>query len=165
MRGSQGLASRACAGLHWLLLVAVYARLTAKSFLHFPLDWDFLDYHLPGALATFGLTSYTPEPRLVAVIAGFPPLPRVVAGALVLATGRFSAAGALNVFAFAALVAGLLWLHGRSFSLRWFLTALLGVPLFVFHLASGYVDLFAGCWLALAFAALAGLESSTSRPS
>jgi hypothetical protein len=75
----------ASAAVHWLLLIAVYGRLTLKAFLVFPLDWDFLAYHLPGALATFGLTSYTPEPRLVAVIAGFPPLPRVVAGALVLA--------------------------------------------------------------------------------
>ncbi len=164
MRRSQGSASRACAGLPWLLLAAAYARISEKSFLHFPLDWDFLAYHLPGALATFGLTSYTPEPRLVAVIAGFPPLPRLVAGGLVLATGRFSAAGALNVVAFSAMIAGLVWLHGRSFSLRWFLTAVLGVPLFVLHLASGYVDLFAGCWLTLALAALAGLESSTARP-
>ena len=92
------------------------ARLAAKAFLHFPTDWDFLAYHLPGALATYGLTSYTPEPRLVAVIAGFPPLPRIVAGALVLATGRFSAAGALNLVAFAALVAGLVWLYGRAFA-------------------------------------------------
>ena len=163
MLRSRGLAARACAGLHGLLLAAVYGRLLAKAFLHFPLDWDFLAYHLPGALATFGLTTYTPEPRLIAVIAGFPPLPRVVAGSLVLATGRSSAAGALNVCAFAALVAGLFWLHGRSFRLRWFLTALLGVPLFVFHFASGYVDLFAGCWLALSFAALAGLESGAPR--
>ena len=164
MRRSRGFATRACAGLHWLMLAAVYARLTEKAFLHFPLDWDFLAYHLPGALATYGLTSYTPEPRLVAVIAGFPPLPRVVAGALVLATGRFSAAGALNVVAFGALLAGLLWLYGRSFSLRWFATAVLGVPLFVFHLASGYVDLFAACWLVLSLAALSGLESPSQRP-
>ncbi len=160
----RGPLARLCAGFHWLLLAAVYGRLAAKAFLRFPLDWDFLAYHLPGALATYGLTSYTPEPRLIAVIEGFPPLPRIVAGGLVLATGRLSATGALNVCAFAALVAGLLWLHGRSFPLRWFLTALLGVPLFVFHLASGYVDLFAGCWLALAFAALAALENSSTRP-
>jgi len=163
MRRGWGPAASVCAGLHWLLLAAAYGRLTAKAFLSFPLDWDFLAYHLPGALAAFGLTSYTPEPRLIAVIAGFPPLPRVVAGALVLATGRFSAAGALNVCAFAALVAGLLWLHGRAFALRWFLTALLGLPLFVFHLASGYVDLFAACWLTLSFAALTGLESPAPR--
>ncbi|MGH7292343.1 MAG: hypothetical protein ACREJT_14090, partial [Myxococcota bacterium] len=140
MPRSRAFAAGAFAALHWLLLAAAYARLTAKAFLQFPRDWDFLAYHLPGALAAYGLTSYTPEPRLVAVIAGFPPLPRGVAGALVLATGRFSAAGGLNVVAAGALLAGLLWLYGRAFSLRWFLTALLGVPLFVFHLASGYVD-------------------------
>lgn len=158
------IAWRACAGLHWLLLAGAYGRLVCKAFLDFSREWDFLAYHLPGALATYGLTSYTPEPRLVAVIAGFPPLPRVVAGALVLATGRFSAAGALNVCAFCGLVAGLLWLYGRRLKLRWLLTALLGVPLFVLHLASGYVDLFAGCWLALALAALSGLETGAKRP-
>lgn len=158
------IVSRAGSGLHWLLLAAAYGRLVCKAFLNFSRDWDFLAYHLPGALSTYGLTSYTPEPRLVAVIAGFPPLPRVVAGALVLATGRFSAAGALNVCAFSALVAGLLWLYGRRLRLRWLLTALLGVPLFVLHLASGYVDLFAGCWLALALAALSGLEPGSKRP-
>jgi hypothetical protein len=159
-----GVVAGLCAGVHWGLLAAVYARLVQKAFLHFPRDWDFLAYHLPGALATYGLTSYTPEPRLVAVIEGFPALPRAVAGALVLATGRFSAAGALNLVAFAALLAGLLWLHGRAFSLRWFLTALLGVPLALLHLASGYVDLFTACWLTLALATLSGLERASARP-
>src|SRR5882672_11507034 len=100
------------AALHWALIAAIYGRLAAIACLRFPVDWDFLAYHFPGALATYGLTSYTPEPRLVAVIAGFPPLPRIVAGALVLASGRFSAAGALNLIGVAALVAGLVWLHG-----------------------------------------------------
>ncbi len=164
MRRSRGLAAHVFAGLHWLLLAAVYARLGAKAFLHFPLDWDFLAYHLPGALSTYGLTSFTPEPRLVAVIAGFPPLPRALAGALVLATERFSAAGGINLVAFGALLAGLAFLYGRSFSARWFLTALVGVPLFVIHLASGYVDLFAACGLTLALAALSGLERDAERP-
>jgi len=163
MTRSRGLVGNVCAGLHWLLLAAVYGRLAEKAFLHFPRDWDFLAYHLPGALATWGLTTYTPEPRLIAVIEGFPALPRLIAGGLVWLTGRVSAAGALNLCAFAALLAGLIWLHGRALSLRWLLTALLGVPLFVFHLASGYVDLFAGCWLALALAALAGLERPAQR--
>src|SRR5262245_2309214 len=100
----------AFAVLHWALLAVVYGRLAAKAFLQFPTDWDFLAYHLPGALAAVGLTSYTPEPRLVAVIAGFPPLPRFVEGLLVLVTGRFSAAAALNLFGVGGLVAGLAWL-------------------------------------------------------
>src|SRR5262245_63906969 len=119
----------ALAALHWALLAAAYGRLLEKAYLRFPTDWDFLAYHLPGALGTFGLSSYTPEPRLVAVIAGFPPLPRIVEGLLVLATGRFSAAAALNLVGVAALGAGLAWLYGRALSLRWLLTALLGVPL------------------------------------
>lgn len=159
-----GIAASVCAGVHWGLLAAVYGRIAQKAFLRFPRDWDFLAYHLPGALGTYGLTSYTPEPRLVAVIEGFPALPRAVSGALVLATGRFSAAGVLNLIAFAALVAGLLWLHGRAFSLRWFLTALLGVPLVLLHLASGYVDLFTACWLTLGLASLSGLERASPRP-
>jgi hypothetical protein len=155
--------ARIAAGLHGALLLWIYGRLAAKAWLRFPLDWDFLAYHLPGALETYGLTSYTPEPRLVAVIDGFPPLPRALAGLLVLVSGRLSAAGALNVVAFAGLLAGLVWLHGRGISLRWLATALLGVPLFVHHIASGYVDLFAGAWLALALAALSELEPGARR--
>jgi hypothetical protein len=152
------------AALHWALIAVVYGRLAAIACLRFPLDWDFLAYHFPGALATYGLTSYTPEPRLIAVIAGFPPLPRFVEGALVLATGRFSAASALNLIGVGALVAGLVWLYGRRISLRWLATALLGVPLFVIHLESGYVDLFTASFLALAFAAFAELERDSLRP-
>ncbi|HKC50749.1 MAG TPA: hypothetical protein VKF60_08150, partial [Myxococcota bacterium] len=152
------------AALHWALLAAIYGRLAAVACLRFPLDWDFLAYHLPGALAAYGLTSYTPEPRLVAVIAGFPPLPRIVAGALVLASGRFSMASALNLIGVGALVAGLVWLFGRRISLRWLATALLGVPLFVLHLDSGYVDLFTASFLALAFASFAELERDSPRP-
>ena len=154
----------ALAWLHWGLLAAIYGRLAMVACLRFPLDWDFLAYHFPGALQAWGLTTYTPEPRLVAVIAGFPPLPRIVAGALVLVTGRFSMASALNLVAFGALLGGLWFLHGRRISLRWLLTALLGVPLFVLHLASGYVDLFTGAFLALALAALSELERAPERP-
>ena len=153
----------AFAALHWALLAAAYGRLAEKAYLRFPTDWDFLAYHFPGALATYGLTTYTPEPRLVAVIAGFPPLPRIVEGALVLVTGRFSAAALLNFVGVAALVAGLLWLYGRALSLRWLLTALLAVPLCLIHLTSGYVDLFTACWLVLALAALSELEPGARR--
>src|SRR5262245_11700184 len=150
--------------LHWALLAAVYGRLAAKAFLRFPTDWDFLAYHFPGALQTWGLTTYTPEPRLIAVIAGFPPLPRIIEGALVLVTGRFSAAALLNFVGVAALVAGLLWLDGRALSLPWLLTALLAIPLCLIHLTSGYVDLFTACWLVLALAALSELEPGARRP-
>jgi hypothetical protein len=152
------------AALHWAALAAAYGRLAEIACLRFPLDWDFLAYHFPGALQAWGLTTYTPEPRLVAVIAGFPPLPRVIEGALVAATGRFSMASALNLFGCAALVAGLLCLYGRRISLRWLATALLGVPLFVFHLPSGYVDLFTASFLTLALAALSELELDSPRP-
>ncbi|HXZ84935.1 MAG TPA: hypothetical protein VEI82_05550 [Myxococcota bacterium] len=154
----------ALAALHWAALALVWGRLAEVAWLRFPLDWDFLAYQLPGALQTYGLTSYTPEPRLVAVIAGFPPLPRAIEGAFVLATGRFSTACALNLVAIAMLVAGLAWLHGRALSLRWLGTALLGVPLVVLHAISGYVDLFTGSALALAFAAFVELEPGATRP-
>jgi hypothetical protein len=152
------------AALHWAALALVWGRLAEVAWLRFPLDWDFLAYHLPGALGTWGLTSYTPEPRLQAVIAGFPPLPRAIEGAFIWASGRPSTACALNLVAVAMLVGGLAWLHGRALSLRWLLTALLGVPLVVLHMISGYVDLFTGCALALAFAALAELEPDAPRP-
>jgi hypothetical protein len=152
------------AALHWAALAAAYGRLAEIACLRFPTDWDFLAYHFPGALQAWGLTSYTPEPRLVAVIAGFPPLPRVIEGALVLLTGRFSMASALNLIGCAALAGGLAWLYGRRISLRWLATALLGVPLFVFHFPSGYVDLFTASFLALALAALSELERESLRP-
>jgi len=152
------------AALHWAALALAWARLAEVAWLRFPLDWDFLAYHLPGALSTYGLTSYTPEPRLVAVIEGFPPLPRAIEGAFIWATGRPSTACALNLVAVAGLVGGLRWLYGRAISLRWLLTALLGVPLVVLHVISGYVDLFTGAALALAFAALAELEPGAPRP-
>jgi hypothetical protein len=162
--GPKRTVAAVCVALHWSLLAAVYARIALVACLRFPLDWDFLAYHLPGALHGWGLTSYTPEPRLVAVIAGFPPLPRIIEGALILVTGRFSAAGALNLIGVGALVAGLAWLHGRRISLRWLLTALLGVPLAVLHLESGYVDLFTAAFLTLAFASFAELERESLRP-
>ena len=157
-------AATALALAHGAILLAVYARLAAVAWLRFPTDWDFLAYHFPGALSSFGLTSYTPEPRLVAVIAGFPPLPRVVAGALVWLSGRFSAASALNLVGLAAFLLGLAWLYGRGISLRWLLTALLAVPLFVFHVESGYVDLFTAAFLTLALAAFSELERESLRP-
>src|SRR5262245_2726251 len=163
MRTARPLAALVAA-LHWSLLAAVYARLAAVACLRFPLDWDFLAYHLPGALATYGLTTYTPEPRLLAVIAGFPPLPRIVEGALILVVGRFSAAAALNLIGVGALIVGLVWLHGRRLSLRWLLTALLGVPLVVLHLESGYVDLFTASFLTLALACFSELERESLRP-
>ncbi len=148
---------------HAALLGAVFAWLTLKAFLEFDLDWDFLAYHLPGALHLYGLTSYTPEPRLIAVNEGFPPLPRIVQGFLVLATGRHSAASGWNVVGCGVAALGLAALHGRAISWRWLATALLGVPLFVLHLTSGYVDLFAGAMLALGFAALGELEGERPR--
>jgi hypothetical protein len=145
-------------------LAGTYAFLAVRAFLEFDRDWDFLAYHLPGALDAFGLTTYTPEPRLVAVNQGFPPLPRAVQGLLVLATGRISAASGFGVLAFAGLCAGLAALHGRDFAWGWFLTALLAVPLFTLHLMSGYVDLPAGAALALGFAALGELGPRARRP-
>lgn len=141
-----------------MLLCAVYAFLATKALLEFELDWDFLAYHLVGALDWFGLTTYTPEPRLVAANEGFPPLPHIVQGLLVQLTGRPSAACAVNVVGFLILVASLLHLFGRRLAWRWFLTAQLAVPLFVLHFTSGYVDLFTGAALAVAFAALLALE-------
>jgi hypothetical protein len=152
------------AALHWAALALVLGRLAAVAWLRFPLDWDFLAYHLPGALQAWGLTTYTPEPRLAAVIEGFPPLPRLIEGAFVYATGRLSTACALNLVGVGGLVAGLAWLFGRALSLRWLLTALCAVPLFDLHVTSGYVDLFTACGVTLALAAFAELEPESRRP-
>jgi hypothetical protein len=155
--------ARALRALHGALLAVLYGFLAVKAFLEFDQDWDFLAYHLPGALSAFGLTTYTPEPRLVAVNQGFPPLPRIVQGLLVLATGRHSAASGWNAIGCGLAALGLAALFGRRLAWRWLATALLAVPLFVLHLTSGYADLFAGASLALAFAATGELEGARPR--
>lgn len=150
-------------GLHCLVLLAVYGFLTLRAFLVFQPDWDFLCYHLPAALGYYGLTSYTPSPYYQKVILGFPPLAERVEGLLVLLSGRVSAANSANAVAFFVLIAGLRALFRSSFPLRWFLTSALMIPLVWIHYTSGYVDLWNGCSITLAFFALLKIEGDAKQ--
>jgi hypothetical protein len=140
--------------IHWVLLCAVYLFLFGKALFEFSTDWDFLSYHLPGALSRFGLTSHIPHWRAQAVYDGFPPLANTIQGFLVLISGRISAANALNSFGLLLCLCGLKALFGKQLSLRWFLTFCLSIPLVVRHLYCGYIDLWSNLFLLLAFAAL-----------
>ena len=146
--------------LHYAVIAVVYGFFALKALLEFNPQWDFLAYHLPHALALFGRTTYEPEPFLQRMNAAWPPLAHLVQGTLVLLTGRISAANSVNAVLF-FIVVGLLWRElGDYISWRWFLTALLAVPLFLFHFVSGYIDLFANLWIFLAWGSLVALELS-----
>jgi hypothetical protein len=140
--------------IHWLLIGAVYLLLFGKALLELSTDWDFLSYHLPGALSRFGLTSLIPHWKTQAINEGFPPLANTMQGFFALVCGRISAANALNSVGFLLCLCGLKVLFGKNLSLRWFLTFCLSIPLIVRHLYSGYIDLWSNLFLMLAFAAL-----------
>ena len=140
--------------IHCLLICTVYLLLFGKALFEFSTDWDFLSYHLPGALSRFGLTSLIPHWKTQAVYDGFPPLANTMQGFLALICGRISAANALNSVGLLLCLCGLKVLFGKKLSLRWFLTFCLSIPLVVRHLYSGYIDLWSNLFLVLAFAAL-----------
>ena len=150
--------SRLAAIIQSLALGAVYTFFAIKAVLEFRVDWDFLSYHLPDALARFGLTTYLPESQLRELNQAFPPLPHLVQGFLVYLTGRISAAQGLPVLGFALLLVGFLLLFNNDFSFRWFLTTCLALPLFQYHFVSGYVDLFQASLLVLGIASFLKCE-------
>jgi hypothetical protein len=149
--------------LHWLVLVTCYGLLTYSALLRFNVSWDYMAYHLPAALSRFGLTTYEPNPHLVEVIRGFPPLAHLTQGFLVYLTGRITAANGANAVAFLFAILVISRLFVGQISIRWFLTFCLAVPLVVMHFNSGYIDLFSGVFLLLAFAALVLLCREDSR--
>ena len=101
-----------------------------------------------------GLTSYLPMPHLLSVYQGFPPLGEWIEGVLVWLTGRPSAACTLGMLGLVIAVPGVRLVTGTGFSVRWYLTGLLAVPLVITHSGSGCVDLWGACALLLAFAAV-----------
>lgn len=127
--------------IHCLLICTVYLLLFGKALFEFSTDYDFLDYHLPGALSRFGLTSLIPHWQTQAIYDGFPPLANTMQGFLALICGRISAANSLNSVGLLLCLCGLKVLFGKKLSLRWFLTFCLSIPLVVRHLYSGYIDL------------------------
>jgi hypothetical protein len=149
---------------HWLLICTVYLLLCGKALFEFSTDWDFLSYHLPGALSRFGLTSLIPHWRAQAVYEGFPPLANTLQGLLALICGRISAANSLNATGLLLCLCGLKLLFKKELSLRWFLTFCLSIPLIVRHIYCGHIDLWSNLFLMLAFAALIKLfENNNNR--
>ncbi len=148
--------------VHTLVLFAIYSFLSVKAFGEFRVDWDYLTYHLPDALARFGLTTYLPERELEEINQAWPPLPHLVQGALVYISGAVVASKGASAIAFLSLLMALSYLFRENFSWRWFLTACLAVPLFSFHFISGYVDLFSASCLAIMIASYLRLEEGVS---
>ena len=157
------LLKKAGIGIHWLLLSGLFGFFALKAFLQFKPSYDFVWYHLPRALRYFGLTSFTPSPALLERYKGFPPLAEYLQGFLVWSSGRLSAGNAIGFLGLVMALTGIFVIYRTSFSFRWFLTCLLAVPLFVFHLTIGYIDLFTAAMLLLGFAGLCGL-SLNQRP-
>lgn len=149
----QSILAHAPAAAHWTALAVGWGYLTVRAFLNFRPDWDFMAYHLPFALMHYGRTSYKPMPHLLQVYQGFPPLAELVQGALILATGRLSAACGIGMVGLAIALVGLRRLRIPGLSLRWYLTALVAVPLVLIHTNTGYIDLWVGAAMTLAFAA------------
>lgn len=146
------------AKMHWLILAMVYGLLVVKAFCQFNPSWDYLTYHLPNALSMIGWIQFIPTEFLGVVIEAYPPLADLVQGLLVLVTGQIKAATGANVIVMLLTLGLICVLYGRSFQWRWLLSSFLAIPLFVFHLPSGYADLFGACGILLAFAALMKLE-------
>lgn len=144
--------------LHALALFVVFGFLVVKAFAEFQAKGDFMWYHLPWALRLFDLTTFTPNHHAMIRYEGFPFLAEFLQGLGIWLTGRMSVACAINAFGFALLVGAIRLVFGAEFSLRWFLTFLLAVPLFVIHFAIGYIDLFVGCMLAIGFVGVMGLQ-------
>lgn len=143
--------------VQWAGLATVYGFLAGKALLQFSRPADFLAFHLPRALGYFGLTTYEFGNWGIREAEGYPDLAHLVMGSLVALTGRISTGNAVNIvgFSVATLCIGLLF--RKKISLRWFLTFCLAFPLFYFHIAQGFIDLFAACMLLVGFAGLYGL--------
>jgi hypothetical protein len=105
----------------------------------------------------FHLTSFEPSSFVLRILKGHPPAAHFVQGLLVWISGRLSFGNALNVVGLAAFLLLTAQLPSLRVNRRLFLTCLLGIPLFVFHTFSGYIDLWTSCGVAVAALACADL--------
>lgn len=144
---------------HWAVLTLIWGFILIKAALQFFLHYDTLAYHIPAALHAWGMTTYQPEPMLVDVINGIPPLAHWLQGALIFLTGRMSAANLINPLSLLGSAAIFHWLSPQKNAARWFLTLVLAVPMLVLHCLSSYIDLWSGSCLFVAFITLAALQS------
>ncbi len=134
-----------------------------KGFLSFEAGSDFLWYHLPNGLLTFGISDFTPAPYIRLIIDTFPPLADYTQGFLVYVTGDPRSSCAANTLAFVVTILFMFVMYRQSMIWRWFFVSLLAVPMFVVQLPSGYVDFFGACGVLLAMAALVKLHERSDR--
>jgi hypothetical protein len=158
-RPSFANADRMLAAINGTVVFGVLMLLTAKAFYEFRAqDHDFMSYHLPNALKRLHLSSYIPPDVILRRGAGLPRLPQWLQGMLVLATGKISAAGALNMLGFItfALITFLMLPRRNWFSVLLWTNLMLAVPMIVFNLNSGYIDLWSCTGVTIAFLAASG---------
>lgn len=144
--------------IHILALTVVFIFLGMKSFLTFCTSYDFLLYHLPFALDFFNLTTFIPCDSVLALKAGFPLLAEYLQGLLIFISGKLSFASSLNFIGLLLVVLLTKLNFSQNFSVRWFLSGCLAIPLFQFHITSGYIDLWTGLWLFYALTSLQVIE-------
>jgi hypothetical protein len=137
--------------LHWFVLVLLFVFFGVKAFFQFNTDFDYMMYHLPFALDFFSLTTYMPNDNLLERQNSFPPLANIMQGLMIYCSGRLSFGNSINFIAAIVSVISIKLLCKENFSVRWFLTACIGIPLFWFHIYSGYIDLWSNFFVLIAF--------------
>jgi hypothetical protein len=140
------------------MTTAVAVLLSLKAVLSFDRSYDYLAYHLPFALRHFGLTTFTPDSSLMKRFDGFPPLAHLAQGLLVKVTGRLSLANSIGLIGLVAVGLCARRVY-EKFSLLVWIALLCSIPLIVTHAACGYIDLWTGCPLAVAFLGLELMQS------
>lgn len=140
--------------LHTAILGGYFASLTYRCCEEFRVSYDYLFYHLPFALMRVNKTTYIPHDMLTTVFKGHPPLSHLVQGIFYLLTGSINSLQLNSAFGLVCLLLGVYFLNFSQFSYRWFLTAILAIPLVAIHYCSGLTDLIGACFIALAFASV-----------
>jgi len=148
------------ANFHITFLLVCLGILTYKSFVQFTPAWDYLSYHLPGILRQYGNKNYISNQFIENIFKGWPTLPYQVSALSMRLTGLLSSANSANAIAFNFALAAL-WLQWRSrFSVRWFLTIVFALPLFILHFTSGYLDIFNAAFILLTFGSMLSLKKN-----
>jgi len=140
--------------LHLILVVSILLILSYKSFIQFSPAWDYLAYHLPGTLRQMGNSNFKLCDKLELILIGWPNLAYKINALSIKLTGSLNAANSANAIAFIFVILALCLQWRTKFSLRWFLTIALSIPLFVIHITSGYVDLLNASFILLTFGSL-----------
>ncbi len=132
----------------------MYAFIGLRSLLQLDRSYDTMTVHLPRALSMFELTTMELPSRAILRNMAFPPLISYLQGFFVYTSGRISTANFVAFLGFFVMVAIIKIMFQRTFSVRWFLTMCLAVPLLILHLGSTMTDLFTNCMITVAFAGL-----------